>query len=87
MFISRGRFTVLRNAHRKQDSVKGGAGALAGANKSKREFVAKLSQMNYAKEAESLREFEALKNIRQQNIARLHEAFIHDQVRTRDVMI
>ena len=66
-----GRHTVLRNAHRKEDS-----------SQRRREFVAKLSQMNYAKEAESLREFDALKSIRQQNIARMHEAFVHDQVRT-----
>jgi len=58
----RGRFSLVRNVEPKDGS------------KAKR--VAKISVHNAAKPADSLREYEMLKSVRQEHVVRLHEAFV-----------
>ena len=60
--LCRGRFSLVRNVQSKDGS------------KAKR--VAKISVYNADKSAESLREYEMLKAVRQEHIVRLHEAYL-----------
>ena len=58
----RGRFSLVRNVQSKDGS------------KTKR--VAKIAVYNSDKPADSLREYEMLKSVRQEHIVRLHEAYL-----------
>ena len=71
-FLSRrGRFSVVRNV-RLRDDVCGGA---RGGGRAR---VAKVIAYSEARRAECLREYDMLRGVRQQNIVRMRETFVHD---------
>ena len=72
LFARRGRFTLVRNV--KQTSAAGGMTSAAAG------LVAKISLHKASREEESLREYNILKAMKQQNIVRMHEAYLHNEV-------
>jgi serine/threonine protein kinase len=63
--VWKGRFTLVRNVKPKEGK--------------KVKLIAKIIPYDAGKAEESLREYEMLKSVRQENIVRLHEAYVHNE--------
>lgn len=64
MYLSRGRFSLVRNVKPKQGK--------------KVRRVAKILPYNPSEHDESLREYDMLKSVRQEHIVKMHEAFLYN---------